>query len=169
MLTPDDVRGVPIFASLGDPELERLAKRSADIHLQPGEYVAHEGEGRALLVVLEGEASVTKSIDGIERVVGRRLPGEVFGEVPIVLGTSFLANLRAVKAARIMRIEPRDFHEAAATAPDLAAAVGALAQDRIAGLHDIAADAPPARATVVGERYDSQCRALRDFLDRNGV
>ena len=169
MLTPDEVRGVPIFAELGEAELERLAKRSADIQLQPGEYAAHEGEGRALLVVLEGEASVTKSIDGIERVVGRRTAGELFGEVPIVLGSPFLANLRAVTAARVMRIEPRDFHAASASAPELSARVGALAQDRIEGLHDIAADQPAPRATIVGERYDPQCRALRDFLDRNGV
>jgi len=169
MLTPDEVRGVPIFAQLVEADLELLAKRSADIHLQPGEYAAHEGEGRALLVVLEGEAYVTKSIDGIERVVGRRTAGELFGEVPIVLGSPFLANLRAVTAARVMRIEPRDFHAVSASAPELAAGVGALAQERIEGLHDIAAAQPPPRATIVGERYDPQCRALREFLDRNGV
>ena len=169
MFTPDEVRAVPIFANLGEPELERLAKRSADIHLKAGEYVEHEGEGRALVVVIEGEADVTKFIDGIERTVGRRKPGEVFGEVPIVLGTAFLANLRAATALRVMRIEPRDFHAIAATAPELADTVGALAQDRIEGLHDIAADAPEPRATVIGERYDSQCRELREFLDRNGV
>ena len=169
MLTPDEVRRVPIFAELGEADLELLAKRSADIHLQPGEYAAHEGEGRALLVVLEGEANVTKLIDGIERVVGRRTAGEIFGEVPIVLGSPFLANLRAVTAARVMRIEPRDFHAVSASAPELAARVGALAQDRIEGLHDIAAEQPAPRATIVGERYDPRCRALRDFLDRNGV
>ncbi len=169
MLTPDEVRGVPIFAELGEADLELLAKRSADIHLQPGEYAAHEGEGRALLVVLEGEANVTKSIDGIERVVGRRTAGEIFGEVPIVLGSPFLANLRTVTAARVMRIEPRDFHAVSASAPELAARVGALAQERIEGLHDIAAEQPAPRATIVGERSDPRCRALRDFLDRNGV
>ena len=110
MITPDEVRGVPIFAQLAELELERLAKRSADIHLQPGEYAAHEGESRALFVLLEGEASVTKLIDGIERVVGRRMPGEIFGEVPIVLGTPLLANLRAATVTRLMRIDPREFH-----------------------------------------------------------
>ncbi len=169
MITPDEVRGVPIFEELDEADLERLAKRSADIHLQPGEYAAHEGEGRALLVVLEGEASVTKSIDGIERIVGHRTVGELFGEVPIVLGSPFMANLRAETAARVMRIEPRDFHVASASAPGLATRVGALARDRIEGLHDIAADQPAPRATIVGERYDSQCRSLRDFLDRNGI
>lgn len=114
MITPDEVRRVPLFSELGEAELERLAKRSADIHLLPGEYGAHEAEGRALIAVLEGEAKVTKSIDGIERAVGRRVAGEIFGEVQVVLGTSFLANLQAVTATRLMRIEPREFHAVAA-------------------------------------------------------
>ena len=169
MITLDEVRAVPIFAEVADAELERLAKRSADVRLQPGEYAAHEGEARALFVVLEGETTVTKYSDGIERVVGRRTAGEIFGEVPIVFGTPFLASLRAATATRLMRIEPRDFHAVSASEPDLAASVGALAQERIEGLHDLAADQPAARATIVGERYDSQCRDIREFLDRNGV
>jgi thioredoxin reductase (NADPH) len=169
MITPDEVRALPIFSELGEPELERLAKRSADVHLQPGEYAAHEGESRALYIVLEGEGQVTKFADGIERVVGRRMPGDLFGEVPIVLGTPFLANLRAATPLRVMRIEARDFHAVSAAAPELAAKIGALAQDRIEGLHDLAAEQPAPRATIVGERYDAQGRAIRDFLDRNGV
>ncbi len=169
MIAPDEVRKVPLFSELGDAELERLAKRSADIHLQPGEYAAHEGESRALLVVLEGDAEVTKRIGDAERVVGRRLPGELFGEVPLVFGTPFLANLRAATATRVMRIEVRDYHAVSATSPDLSAKVGALARDRIEGLQDLAADQPAPQATIVGERYDAQCRALRDFLGRNGV
>jgi thioredoxin reductase (NADPH) len=81
MITPQEVRAVPIFAQLGDAELERLARRSADLHLQRGEYATHEGERAALFVMLEGEADVTRSIDGIERVVGHRVPGQLFGEV----------------------------------------------------------------------------------------
>jgi thioredoxin reductase (NADPH) len=169
MITPQEIRAVPIFAHLGDAELERLAKRSADVHLQRDEYATHEGERAALFVMLEGEADVTRSIDGIERVVGHRVPGQLFGEVPIVLGTPILANLRATTPVRLMRIEPRDFHAVSAAAPEVAAAVGALALERIEGLHDIAADQPAPRATIVGDRYDSECRALRDFLDRNGV
>ncbi|HEU5479649.1 MAG TPA: FAD-dependent oxidoreductase, partial [Candidatus Tumulicola sp.] len=169
MITVDEIRAVPIFSDLGEPELERLSKRSADIRLQAGEYAAHEGDGRALFVVLEGEANVTRNVDGTERVVGKRVAGDVFGEVPIVLGTPFLASLRAATTVRLMRIEPREFHAVCATEPELAAQIGALAKDRIEGLHDLAAEQPAPRATIVGDRYDSQCRELRDFLDLNGV
>jgi thioredoxin reductase (NADPH) len=169
MITPDELRLVPLFADLEKSELERLAQRSADVHLKQGEYAVHEGEGRALFVVLEGEAEVIKRIGGIERTVGRRAPGDVFGEVPLVMGTPMLASLRAATDARIMRIETRDFHAVSASAPELSARVGALARDRIEGLQDLAADEPSPQATIIGERYDPQCRALRDFLNRNGV
>jgi thioredoxin reductase (NADPH) len=169
MITPDDVRAVPLFARLDDAEVARLAHRAADLRLQRGEYVVHEGDGRALFVILEGDGEVTKSIDGIERVIGRRGAGEIIGEVPLVLGTPFPASLRAVTAMRVMRVEPREFHALAAAEPDLSARVGALARERIEGLEALAADEPEPQVTVIGERYDAPCRDLRTFLDRNGV
>jgi len=33
MLTVDDIRAVPLFATLADTDLERLAQTSADMHL----------------------------------------------------------------------------------------------------------------------------------------
>ena len=55
MLTIDDVQAVPLFSTLAEPELARLAQTSADLHLAPGEFAAHEGaDERALYVVLSG-------------------------------------------------------------------------------------------------------------------
>ena len=169
MITALEVRSVPAFAMLGDAEAERLARHSADLRLERGEYAVHEGDGRCLCAVLEGEAEVTKSIDGVERIVGRRVAGELFGEVPLVLGTPFPAGIRAAGPCRIMRVEPREFHAVAATAPELSAFVGALARDRIEGLQELAADEPAVAATVTGDRWDVACRAVRTFLDRNRI
>jgi len=36
MLTPDEVRAVPLFANLSDADLDRLVRTSADIRLNPG-------------------------------------------------------------------------------------------------------------------------------------
>ena len=47
--------------------------------LAPGEYAAHEGSERALFAVLEGRIEPVKLVDGIERVVGERHPGDIFG------------------------------------------------------------------------------------------
>src|SRR5262245_63320675 len=89
MLTVDDVAAVPLFSALPALELERLARTSADLHLDPGEFAVPEGGERALFAVLTGKIEVVKTIDGVERRLGFRLPGTIFGEVPIALGTSF--------------------------------------------------------------------------------
>ncbi|WP_298835079.1 hypothetical protein [uncultured Piscinibacter sp.] len=61
MLTIDDVRAVPLFSTLAEPELEQLAQTSADLHLAPGEFAAHEGaDERALYVVLSGKMEAIK-------------------------------------------------------------------------------------------------------------
>ena len=48
-----------------------------DIHLIPGEYVGYEGEGRSLAIVVEGKTELTKLVNGVEEVIGVRLPGEL--------------------------------------------------------------------------------------------
>ena len=63
-------------------ELARLAKSSADIHLAPGEFAVPEGGDRALYAVLSGKIEVVKLFDGVERTLGWRVPGTIFGEVP---------------------------------------------------------------------------------------
>jgi thioredoxin reductase (NADPH) len=172
MVTADEIAAVAIFAGLGQPERERLARAAADIALAPGEYAAHEGSERALFAVLEGRLEPVRIIDGVERVVGERGPGDIFGEVPIVLGTVFPIGFRAAEKSRVMRVEVRDYHAVASVVPDVAKQVGALAAHRMGGsrgLQGMAAEPTPPRAVVVGHRWDAASTALRQFLDRNQI
>jgi len=105
MLTVDDIRAVPLFATLTDTDLERLAQTSADMHLAAREFAVHEGGERALFAVLGGKMAVVKSVNGIERTLGWRLPGTIFGEVPIALGTPFPGGYRASEPSRVMRVD----------------------------------------------------------------
>src|SRR5262249_55020234 len=172
MVTPDEVGLVTVFAGLDSAARERLSRVAADISLAPGEYAAHEGDEAALFALLDGRIEVAKLVDGIDRVVGERRPGDIFGEVPITLGSLFPVGFRAAEPSRIMRIEAADYHTVAAVAPEVAKEVGRLASDRMAGprgLQGIAADPPPPRAIIVGRRWDSSCTELRRFLDRNQI
>jgi thioredoxin reductase (NADPH) len=172
VVTAEEVAGIEIFAALDEGERERLARVAADLKVMPGEYAANAGDDRALFAVLEGKIEAVKAVDGVERVVGERLPSDVFGEVPIVLGTVFPVGFRAAVESRLMRIEPHDYHAVAAAYPGLAKAVGALASHRMSGAHGLqglAAEPPPPRALVVGDRWDAACAQLRHFLDRNQV
>jgi thioredoxin reductase (NADPH) len=172
MVSAEEIGAIGVFADLATAERERLCRVAADIGLVAGEYAAHEGEERAIFAVLEGKIEAVKTVDGVERVVGERQPGDVFGEVPIVLGTVFPVGFRAAEKSRVMRIEPHDYHAVAAVVPDVGKEIGKLAGHRMGGsrgLEGIAADPPPPRAIVVGHRWDASCAELRRFLDRNQI
>jgi thioredoxin reductase (NADPH) len=172
MVTPEEIAKIPIFADVAEVQRERLSLAAADIALRAGEYAANAGDDRALFAVLDGRIEPVQSTDGVERVVGRRLPGEIFGEFPIVFGTVFPVSFRATEPSRVMRIEAGDYHAIAAVYPDVAKEVGRLAAHRasgLRGLQGLAADPPPPRAIVVGHRWDVACTELRRFLDRNQV
>src|SRR3954462_8777971 len=172
MVTAEEIERVPLFDVLDQAQREQLALAAADVSLVAGEYAAPEGSERALFAVLEGRIEPVKSVDGIERVVGVRDPGDIFGEVPITLGTVFPVGFRAAVPSRVMRLEPRDYHAVASAAPAVAKEVGRLASHRMSGLRGLqglAADPPPPRAIVVGQRFDPACTELRHFLDRNQV
>jgi len=172
MVTAEEIGEIAVFSALETDERERLARAAADISLIAGEYAAHEGDERAIFAVLEGKIEAVKSVDGVERVVGERQPGDVFGEVPIALGTVFPVGFRAAERTRVMRLEAHDYHAVAAVVPDVGKEIGKLAAHRMGGTHGlegIAAAPPPPRALLVGQRWDPACAELRRFLDRNQV
>jgi thioredoxin reductase (NADPH) len=169
MLRTDELREVPLFSTLAVAELERLAQTSADVHLDAGEFAVHEGGERALFAVLAGKIEVVKLIDGVERTLGWRVPGTIFGEVPLALGTPFPAAYRASEPSRVVRVDPREYYAVAAASPEISTKVGALARERIGGLQGIAAEPPKPRVTMVGQRWDVICSDLRRFLARNQI
>lgn len=172
MVTADEIAGIEIFAMLDGESQERLARGAADVILAAGEYAANEGDDRALFAVLEGRIEAVKTTDGVDRIVGERLPGDVFGEVPIVLGAPFPVGFRAAERSRVLRIQPAEYHLIAAADPIVAKAIGALAQFRMTGdrgLQGLASNAPTPRATLVGHQADPACTQLRHFLHRNQI
>jgi thioredoxin reductase (NADPH) len=172
MITADEIAGIAIFAPLDAAERDRLSRVAADISLSAGEYAAPQGSERALFGLLEGGIEVTQFVDGVERVVGERKPGDVFGEVPITLGTVFPVGFRAAEPSRVMRIEAADYHALAEAAPAVGMEVAKLAAFRIggsAGLTGLAAEPPPPRAIVVGHRWDASYAELQRFLERNQI
>ncbi len=169
MISVHDLDTIPFLASVARDDLARLTQGAGDLRLVQGEYAVHEGAERALFVVLSGRIEVTKLIDGIERTIGVRAPGQIFGEVPITFGTPFQGSYRATEPSRVMEISSRQFHTLAAASPPVLTHVAALASERIGGLRGIATAPTKVRAVMVGQRWDDTARELRTFLTRNQI
>ena len=118
MITVDELAKVPLFAPSAKRNSTTLRRVPVeDIRLVTGEYGGHEGEARALFVMIEGKTELTKVINGVETVIAIRLPGELAGEIPITLSTPLPASMRAIEPSRILKLDAKVFHTLAAMAP----------------------------------------------------
>jgi thioredoxin reductase (NADPH) len=169
MLTVDELAVLDIFAGVQPAELERLSKTVADVHLAEGEFLVHEGDARSLFVVIEGRIELSKVVEGEERVIGARLPGKIYGEVPMMFGTQMQATARATEPSRVLRMEPANYYAIAATSPRFAQKIGALAMERLGGLQGLAAEPPKPQAVLLGDRWDPIAAELKRFLSRNQI
>lgn len=169
MISAAELLAVPLFADLTPDQLDLVARRVEDVTLLPGEHVAHEGDERALFVVVEGRVDLVKEINGVERVIGPRGPGELYGEVPVMLNMNLPASCVAVEPSRVLRLDVGRFFTLAAAAPQVAARVGELAQGRISGLRELAAETAAPDMTVVGHPLDPRVHEIRTFLGRNRI
>ena len=169
MFTIEELATIPLFSALGEKELEYLAGAVEDIHLIPGEYVAHEGDGRFLAVVVEGKTELTKLVNGVEQVIGVRLPGELGGEIPMTLGTPLPASMRAVEPSRVLKVTVEVFHTLAAMAPQVSATVGGAALERLEMLRNATAQPLEPVMFVIGPRLDAGVHGCDSFLHRNQI
>src|ERR1700712_1474206 len=169
MFTVEELAKIPLFSALGEKELDYLAGAVEDIHLIPGEYVAHEGEGRFLAVMVEGTTELTKLVNGVEQVIGVRLPGELGGETPMPLGTPLPASMRAVEPSRVLKVTVEVFHTLAAMAPQVSATVGAAAWERLEMLRSATAQPLEPAVFVIGPRVDPGVHGCDSFLHRNQI
>ena len=153
------------------PELQllRLARGAADLHLNAGEWLLREGEEAWFFMLIEGAVEILKELTGKQQVIARYKAGDFFGEVPILLGASALASVRAKEQSRVMRIDRVLFKELLDSSKDCRALVMEAMTSRLNRLQDKILDIPVARVLVVGSQYDTDCRDIRSFLSVNRI
>jgi CRP/FNR family cyclic AMP-dependent transcriptional regulator len=110
------IRGVPLFASLDDKSIERLAGEFIERSFDEGQEIASEGTGGLnFFVVDEGEATV--SVHGNE--VGTLGPGASFGEIALVDKSARSATVTARTPMRCYALPIWSFRPFVAEHPDV--------------------------------------------------
>lgn len=100
------IKHVPLFSKLSKKGLEEVAHIADELDLPQGKVMAEEGDrGREFIVLLEGEADVTKSGQSINTM--RR--GDFFGEIALVTKMPRTATVTATTDVRVLVITERDF------------------------------------------------------------
>ncbi len=112
---------------------------------------------------------VLKLVNDAEQVINVYKPGDYFGELPLLLGSTTVASLRAREPSHVLRLDPNDFH-------DLVVGIPALSRDllktmawRVEHLQQLSVETVPTFVRVIGYRWDPACHDTRDFLARNHV
>ena len=126
------VRHSMILRAVPAADRESLMSRFATKTFSPGEALVTEGsESEGLFVVASGTVRVTKKdADGDDLVLADLGPGDVVGEIGIVLRRPATASVRALSAAVTMELTREGFADAIRQHPTLLGELYQLATDR---------------------------------------
>jgi CRP-like cAMP-binding protein len=113
----DELKRVPLFSSLSQRQLRRLARDFREREIESGSRVVGEGEksGTSFFVIVDGTATVT--LDGKEvRQLG---PGDHFGELALISERARSATVTADGPMRCLVLGFWDFRRFAKDNPDV--------------------------------------------------
>ncbi len=114
----DILRRSTFFAGLSDADLSWLVSQSEPVTLQPGDLLMEQGSyGDCAYIVLEGELEIKKHTGENEITIAMREAGEVVGEMSLLDRAPRMADVRAVRESRLLRIKKETFERLLATNP----------------------------------------------------
>jgi len=102
-MSADAFRTVPLFANIGDEDLQQITAVAVVRTFNKGSIVITEGDtSSSLYVILSGEVKVFVSDeDGKTNIVNRLGPGDYFGELSLIDAGPRSASVEAVSQCRL--------------------------------------------------------------------
>ena len=108
----ESLRAVPLFETLAQEDLERLASGVEQKQLPAGSLLFEEGdEGDHAYVITEGEIDIVKITDDREVLIARRGPGDVIGEMALLDVAPRMATARASEDSSLLVIPKHDLDD----------------------------------------------------------
>lgn len=161
----DILARVPLFAGLGPPALEALAKVAYVKKLPARQELFHKGdEGSQVYVVVSGRLRVvTTSAEGDDQQFNIMNPGEVVGDVALLAGGVRTATVSAIEDSELLGLDRRDFFSALRSHPDLAIHLLKVLAERLRRASELLEDTVFLRARA---RLAKKLLALADSYGR---
>ena len=123
------LRRVPLFADLGDTELECIAEAATEVEIPSDQVLVQPGTaGTGMFFIAEGTAVVETKRDHVE--LG---PGQFFGELALMKPDSTrTARVWAKTPLRCLALDREGFRELVTEHPEVAASLLEAALNRLA-------------------------------------
>lgn len=133
----EQLRATPLFAELSEEHLERLAKHTEPLHLDPDEYLIREGDAaQDLYVVVAGELEITKRSGKADVYLNRVGPGSIQGEIAGLERGQRMASVRAVGQVDVLRIPYAALGDLLASGPEAVLALVRTITGRLRGMEE---------------------------------
>jgi len=118
---------IPLFAGLDEADLDTIAAVASEVEAVEGQSLATQGDfGYALYAVESGTAEVSAN-GSLLRTLG---PGDVFGEIAVIASGRRTASVAATSPMRLIVLFNRDVWALEQQAPEAAARLQALVEER---------------------------------------
>lgn len=112
----------PLFASLSAEERSKLERRLVPRRFEKDEYLFFEGEpAEWLVIVVEGQVKMIKhSESGRETILSTFGPGQIVGEVGVLVGEAYPATAQALTPTTALSLRRDEYVKLVRSDPDLA-------------------------------------------------
>lgn len=124
------LKSLPLFESVSDDDLERIAPFVSEVSVSEGKHLADEGDyAYTFMAIEEGTAEVRR---GDERIAGLG-PGDFFGEVGLLDTDRRTATVVATAPMRLIALDRWDLKRLEKTAPAAIERIRSAAAERQPG------------------------------------
>jgi CRP-like cAMP-binding protein len=111
--TVQQLAKTPMFRDLSEDEVTRIVDVGRVEYWQEGKLVLEEGSsGPRMMVLLEGTVEILRrDPTGVQRQIAELGPGEILGEMSLLLDMSRTATVRAKTALRVFAMDRAAFQD----------------------------------------------------------
>ncbi len=107
--------------------------------------IEQDAQGRGLHVIVSGAVEVVRDHDDLQEVLAQLGPGDVFGEISLLMRRPSTATVRAVDDTAVLRLAAAEFQNATAKFPAL-----------LKGAFDIALDRDEKNSSILATTTDDE-------------